>query len=280
MYPNVMCVSRHNNQKILFSEDVLSVQYRNGGVLDAVAGDAVSGFHSPRVPNRMFSAEDGEVTGGQAVGRILQQTLMSPPACFSMAEILLTANTRMAEFATIHDISLDRPDDLPAIDVAAARITSGAVEVIQLGDCFAVWQLRSGEINTTKNQAAEFERRLRPYRSMYSGGKFWVRAEQVFRQCRIDLTNKPSSQGGYATLNGQPEVAQCWYRTMLAYKDVVLLLLFTDGLVLPEHLFNSEALGQHMVFTYKQGGWNAILASIGGPDNINEGTGIALEFLS
>jgi hypothetical protein len=280
VYPTVMCVSRHNNQKILFSEDILLVQYHNGGVLDAVAGDAVSGFHSSHVPNRMFPTEDGEMTGGQAVGRILQQTLLNPPVCSSLAEILLAANAQMAEFAAIHGISRDRPDDLPAIDVAAARVTSDTVEVIQLGDCFAVWQMHSGEIFATKNQAAEFERRLHPYRTRYSGGEFWVHAEQVFRQCRLDLTNKPCSRGGYATLNGQPEVAQCWYRTILTREDIALLLLFTDGLAPPEYLFNSAALGQHMIAAYTQGGWSTVIVAKGGPDNINEGTGLALEFVS
>lgn len=278
MHPTVMCVSRHNDEKIKFPEDILSVQYRNGRVLDVVAGDAVSGFHSPRVVNRMFLTDDGEMTGGQAVGRILQQTIISPPACPSLAEILLAANARIAKFATIHGLSLNRSDDLPAIDFAAARVTLDTVEVIQLGDCCAVWQLRSGEIFATENQAAEFERRLRPLRIKYSGGEFWINAEQVFRQCRLDLTNKPRSQGGYATLNGQPDVAQCWYRTVLTRKDVALLLLFTDGLVPPEHLFNSAALGQQMVAAYTYGGWNSVVAAKGRLENINEGTGLALEF--
>lgn len=281
MYPTVVCVSQHNSQKIKFSEDVLSVQYRNGEILDVVVADGVSGFHSPRIPNRMFPVADGEITGGQAVGRVLQQTFVNPPSdSLSIEDILRATNAKIGKFAATQCIPLDRSDELPATDVAAARVTPDAVEMVQCGDCFGVRQMRSGALIATENQAYEFERRLQPYRNRYSGGDFFIKAEEKFRQCRLDLTNKPRSRGGYATLNGQPEAADCWYSDVMDRKDVALLLLFTDGLVPAEYLFNETKMGRHMINAYRKGGWNAVIDAKGGPKNINEGTGIALEFLA
>jgi len=93
-------------------EDVFILHYRKGGVIDACVADGVSGFHSPRVPNRWFRNDaGGRLTGGQVVGKILQGRFLNPPEEDSLADILLKANADMAAFASVFDgySSFQRP---------------------------------------------------------------------------------------------------------------------------------------------------------------------------
>lgn len=259
-------------------EDVFVVHRRKAGVVDACVADGVSGFHSPRVSNRRFRDGPGEeVTGGQAVGKILQRTFLDPPEQQCLAEILLEVNVQIAAFAQRHAIPLDRPDDLPAVHIAAARVGPELIDIVTTGDCFAVWVLASGQVGATPDLEREFSRRERPERErlekLYgSRESAWTHIEDSFRQWRRELTNVT-----YATLNGQPGVERLWCTETLRREQVRLLLLFTDGLVDPEDMADEMLMGRRVVDFYKQGGWPAVLHARRAPA-LGEATGVAIEF--
>ena len=259
-------------------EDVFILHYRKGGVIDACVADGVSGFHSPRVPNRWFRDDaGGRLTGGQAVGKILQGRFLNPPEEDSLADILLKANADMAAFARRHGIPLDRPDDLPAIHIAAARLREDQIDIITTGDCFAVWALRSTRVGATPNLEWEFTSREQPefqrLESLHgSREQAWTYIEASFRQWRRELTNVT-----YATLNGQQGIDKLWYRTALPSPEVEALLLFTDGFITPEDTHDEIRMGQRVLDSYRQRGWSAVLAAKR-TKKVGEATAIAIEF--
>lgn len=264
-----------------FPEDSLQVQWRTGNpgaVIDVLAGDAVSGFHSPSNPNRIFDYNGTRLTGGQVVSRILQEVFANPPDHESLGELLVIINQRIDMFLSMQGIGQDRPDDRPATDVAAARITDQTIEMIQVGDCFAAWLMNDGTICGTDNQAQTFDQMLGPIRQRLKeqGANVWDAIEPDFRRGRHLYTNKPRGEGGYSTLNGQPEASQIWDHRELPRDQVKLLLLFTDGLVRDEHIWDSPARARHLIETYQQGGWRAVVDNK--DRHINEGSGVAVEF--
>lgn len=271
----VVTLFSHSN--VATPEDVVLVQYRRGGVIDACVADGVSGFHSPRVPLRWFRESAGEeLTGGQAVGRILQRSFLHPPADHTLADTLLDANRTIAAFAARHGIPAD-PADLPAVHLAAARVGNEQIDIITTGDCFAVWQLKTGAVGATPNLEWPFTRREEPeferLESLYGSRDLaWTHIEDHFRQLRRELTNVT-----YATLNGQPGVENLWCRKTLSRGEVALLLLFTDGFVAPEDTLDELRMGKRVLGLYRDGGWPAVLAAkAAGP--AGEATAAAVDF--
>jgi hypothetical protein len=269
-----------NNNRVRHLEDDGGVFVRNGGIVDAYRQDGVSETHSADKPARLYNHYGADFTGAQRVGHIIKHTFIDSSGTVALNDILKRANHRVGQFAEDAGIPLDRPDMLPAADIAAVRVTPQIVEIIQMGgDCLAVWQMRDGTIGYTENQCLAFERYLRPWRDKYPGLRdFFIQAEQPFRDARMLFTNKPRSQGGYATLNGQPEACDHWERMILPRDEVALLLLFTDGLVMPEHLYHVDQSAKHMIESYREGGWPTILEKRGGQAATNEGVGTALVF--
>jgi hypothetical protein len=267
-----------NHASIPDPEDIMAIHQRTGGI-DAVVGDGVSEYHSKTRSARRFKFGSHQLTGGQALGQLLKRTLADPPPHSSLAELLIYTNDESRAFAERQGIPLDQPDKLSGIDVAAARVRAETVEIIQMGDCFAIWETKDGSQIATKNQGWLFQRRMDQVQIPY-GVHRWDHEgwETAYRQCRLDLTNKPPAEGGLATLNGQHGVENCWYSQTLTRADLRLLLLITDGLAPTQFLYDEAALAPAVISAWRHGDWDAIVEARGGIEKINEGTGIAITF--
>lgn len=285
MAPQPIVETLHwNSRSGQHAEDIAHVEYTQNGKILAIAGDGVSGFHSPNVPNRMFKAPSGaEISGAQLVGsRVLEA--FRCPGDLTLADVLRQANNTVASDAHQHGISIERPDDLPAMDFAAAEVDRKVTTVNHAGDCGAVWRLRSGHINGTPNQCLEFDRRVQPkfqaIKNSKGMGAAWNEIEPDFRQARLDLTNFNMARGGYATLNGQPNLPKCWTRVEFTIGDdpssIKVLILFTDGLIEGADRTNREQVARHVLDLYDRGGLSGILAAHG--YDVGEATGVAIKF--
>lgn len=263
-----------------YPEDLLILCHRNDGSVDVGVGDGVDAFHSPDVPRHLVEG----FSRAQWQCRNLLRCFNEAANGLSLDQIINNAIGSLRQWATQIGIPLDRPDDLPGIDVTVARIPRYAEEVIsliQMGDTLAFWEYQLGGVSGTPNQAKEFEMAKGPefkrIEQQYGTAEAWNKIEPTFRAARRKYTNT-KVDGAYATMNGQPGAAMVWDHRTFKMHDLSLLLCMTDGLFNEDESFEDhQALAEKMIRLYREGGWQAIFEAKGSPEH-GEGTGIAVEF--
>ena len=226
-----------------------------------VAGviDGVSGLYEPSGGPQLFNGK----SGGQAVCEIVNQIISNTQPSESLEDLLLAANEKIELHAISQGIHLNRSDILPGAAFAIAKVDQETVEIIQGADCLAVWQKSDGVINATRNQVfpyeAEWRRILTNLLGKYEGdrNKAWEQLIPVLCADRLERVNRRVS--GYALLNGQQTLSECWQKITFPRADIRFLFLFTDGLIPFEESGNAETLGKMIVSLFKQGGLKAIL---------------------
>lgn len=260
-----------------FPEDIMVVRLLPDGYLLAV-GDGVDGFHCPKLPRKLVGGE----SRAQIQGRTIQKYLLDPHFGEPLEQVLRGVVEELARNAKIWGILLSRPDELPAVDLAVARITGDSIFLHQMGgDALAFWLYRDGKVGATSIQSGEFRKRVIPEFRMHQEevgvGEAWNRIEPTFRQARIDLTNT-DAEGAYGTMNGQKGVTHRWASHVLATSELSLLLLCTDGLY--EEILEKDytrQVARKVIDLYQHGGWKAVFEARGDVSR-KEGTGIAVEF--
>lgn len=85
--------------------------------------------------------------------------------------------------------------------------------------------------------------------------KMWQEFYQPLSGLRLRDNNK-KTKTGFAILNGQPSLKNCWQKIEIPIKNLKFLLLFSDGFV----PFKKEVdLAKETVKFYEKGGLNYIL---------------------
>ncbi|MCX6760322.1 MAG: hypothetical protein NTW46_03190, partial [Candidatus Nealsonbacteria bacterium] len=217
--------------------------------------------YSPSNPQRYFLGK----TGGQMVGGIIASVLkhVEMPILSSAETILTLANEVIWQNQTDTGISIDDASKLAGATFAFAEIKEEGTRIYHGGDCYAAWQMKSGETGITHNSFWLFEAELRAkiaeLMEQTNGDrtKMWDMFYPFLCQKRRENANKP---GRCALLNGQPELVNCWDITTLSTPDIELLILFTDGLVPFSHTAIEEHLKQIVLRKYSAGGLHRILS--------------------
>ncbi len=228
------------------------------GVFDGFSAP-YSDMHPPTLFDRM--------SGGEMVREVVLRTFYSATSHSSLRELILEANRIVGETQIARGIPIDRADLLAGASFVFVRIGSESVEIIQAGDCLAVCAYTSSEIGVTKNQVYFHEiealRAIAELMDKHRGdrGKMWVDFVPVLSSLRQRDINQRSIKTGYAALNGQPALRECWQETRVSTAGLRLLLLFSDGLVsFPETAGGrNTAMAKRLVSDYKERGLGYIL---------------------
>jgi len=196
----------------------------------------VDGFSAPyhyKMEQNFFD----EMSGGEMVRQVVLETFYGAKPNSSLEDLILQVNRRIGEIQTAQRIPIDRSDLLAGASFAFVKVKVEAetIEVIQGGNCFAVWQHVSGKIGTTKNQAfyheadANLEISLLLEKHKGNRKEMWVDFYPILCKMRRRDYNNPNSETGFAVLNGQSQLAQCWQKVEIPLREIEILLLYTDG---------------------------------------------------
>ena len=249
--------------------------------------DGVSGLYLPDRGPRLF---DG-LSGGQMVVDALHSVAQRSYAKQSLEQIVIWANERVRRAQHSAGVPLDRSDLLAGASFALAKIGDEEIEIIQAGDCFALWRMYGGEYQMTSNQVFlhDMETRGIIARLMqkHAGDKqkVWEEFGTTLSRMRRERVNKKVSKS-YGLLNGQHTLKDCWQVFTLSRKDVARVMLFTDGLIYyPES--GDGALAWKVLELYQKGGLENILLQTRMQEDLQEGeihirhseaTAVAVEF--
>lgn len=268
--------------------------------------DGVSEPYSPRSPQRLIS----DLSGGELVSRLAEDW-----TGWDKADYLPVLAGKLNEHIKkcLSNVGfVHTPGKLPGATFAFAKTDTEVVEILQAGDCFALWETVAGKIHITKNQVRLHDLKmnetiLRLQREISLElfcielekttnmqherirTEMWDRFCPILEEARETNTNNPDNPKGYGLLNGQPELKRMWFRTTLPLKSVKTLLLFSDGMV-PWNLMKDKTdkeVAQIVIDTYQRGGLAKMLLwargleeQIKGVNYIDnaEATGISIEF--
>lgn len=222
--------------------------------------DGLSAPYNPREGPLLFNG----MSGGEMVRKLILETFYSTAVDSVLEETILQANQRVSEFQTARDISLNRADLLAGASFVFVKIGEKTVKIIGGGDCFAVWVFSSGAIGVTKNTVykATLENQTVVTHLMekynYDRKRIWTEWIPMLSAQRIRDINK-RTKTGYALLNGQPELVNCWQIRDIPLLGLKLLVLFSDGLVPFSEMSNEQEMAERVVSIYKKGGLGSVL---------------------
>lgn len=223
----------------------------------------IDGFSAP-YHYKMFPLLFNGGSGGEMVRRVTLETFYSAVTS-SVEDLILQANQRIAEAQMSHGISDKEADLLSGASFVFANLSDSSLEIIQGGDCLAVWGYRSGKFGATKNQAyLHVSKNLEIIADLMKkhGGdarEMWVEFSPILSGRRRQDINNPKSEAGYAVLNGQATIRDCWQKSQIPAKNIKYILLFSDGFI-PYHLTeNTKDMAEYVISLYESGGLDRML---------------------
>jgi len=183
-----------------------------------------------------------------------------------LEKIILQANYNVRELQKALRILMGRADQLAGASFVFVKIGEETIEIIQGGDCFAVWSYGSGECGATKNQAyLHVAANLQTVAALMEKNngdriKMWREFLPILSSRRKRDINNPDIESGYAVLNGQPAVARCWQRLEIPVAGLQFLLLLSDGFN-PYYAESAEEtrMAGRLIFDYGKVGLGGIL---------------------
>lgn len=209
----------------------------DGFVVNPPFFSVVDAFSPPYVPDASALPRHGnEASKGEITRQLILEKLYSAHPSSALGAIILRANERIALF---QNPSLIRTDLLAAACFVFVKIGKETIEIIQGGDCLAVWRYNSGEYGATKNQAyPHVSANLQTITALMEKNnddrtKMWQEFLPILSSRRLRDINNPDIESGYAVLNGQPAIARCWQRLEIPRNRLELMILFSNGLLKP-----------------------------------------------
>ncbi|MDD4901498.1 MAG: hypothetical protein PHS62_05395 [Patescibacteria group bacterium] len=197
--------------------------------------DGVSAAYSPSHPPLYY----GTLTGGQMAVQELCSSAVRLEPDVNLRSLLLKVNE--AIFIR-HNQAGKNPknDNVAGASFAICQINSTSITFIVAGDCFALFRIKENlRFLTGFDQPAHrlkeradrlFAKCLR--RAGNNKGRAWDLFQPLYQAGKIKYTNKRIGRGGYAELNGDPALEDCW--TVIDISASCLpryILLGTDGLI-------------------------------------------------
>jgi serine/threonine protein phosphatase PrpC len=198
------------------------------------------------------------MSGGEMVRKIILETFHSAKANSPLKKIILLANEKVGKIQKSRGISIDRSDLLAGCSFVFIKIKKRVIEIIQGGDCMAVWKYKTGEIGATKNQAYSHVKRnlkiIAKLMEKHKGNRkeMWVDFVPILSKLRKKDFNNPKIKTGFAVLNGQSTLKDCWQRLEIPIKNLEIILLFSDGLVPYAETAKEEELAGKVIAIYRK----------------------------
>jgi hypothetical protein len=237
----------------------------DGLILNPPFFGIIDGFSAPYIPREQKLFEN--LSGGEMVRKIVLEAFYSANDKEALEKIVSKANSKIGEFQIKEGIPLDRPDLLAGCSFVFAKIKKKKIEIIQGGDCLAVWKYKDGKIGATKNYAFEHVSRnlkiIADLMRKHKGDrrKMWVDFVPILTKMRQRDINNPKIETGFAVLNGQTNLNECWQKIEIPIKNLEIMLLFSDGLIpFPyEETVNENELAKKTIALYKKKGLDGLL---------------------
>ncbi|MDI6603076.1 MAG: PP2C family serine/threonine-protein phosphatase [Patescibacteria group bacterium] len=201
------------------------------------------------------------MSSGEMTRKIILETFYSAKGNDSLEEVILLANKKLVKLWQGSKITLNRSDLIGGAAFVFAKINKEKIEIIQGGDCFALWVKKSNKIEITRNQVYFHElealKIISELMKKHKGDrkKMWLDLYKPLSQLRLRDNNK-KTKTGFAILNGQPSLKECWQKIEIPIKSLKLLLLFSDGFV---PFQKEDELAKETIKFYQKGGLNYIL---------------------
>ena len=280
--------------------------------------DGVSAPYSPAYPQKMFPLKGGvELSGGEFVSRFTEYYFLSKAADrirmknSNVEEIMEKISCAAAYILNWYGVQGDAGES-PGVTFAIAEIGNNYVDVVQAGDCFALWELENGLFGITRNQVrnhdtamnSEIERiQWEVARELFGvaledaseeqhgkiRGEMWNRFCLALKEARRQDANNPESPRCYGLLNGDSRLAEVMFKKTFLRSELRIILLFSDGMV-PWEVMKDKSdveVAEQVYADYKKGGLPYMLQVARGIErrvaNVNyvdsaEATAIALDF--
>lgn len=233
---------------------------------------------------------DGKLTGGEVVSRIVEeffkeQSINQNSSDLDLRRSILEANKLVASELQDYGFSLHSPETLPGAAFAIVKISKDKVEVVQAGDCFALWAAKDIDISITPMQTRELEAEAdrdageiqrRVAQEKYNlelekvnssqmeeiRAEMWLEYFPIWRETKRRYVNNPSNPHGHGLLNGQAALKEMWFYKVLERDNLETLLLFSDGLTPPWEIMKDKSdieLARTIYASYKKGGLKGLL---------------------
>jgi hypothetical protein len=173
-----------------------------------------------------------------------------------------------------------------------AKIAEDKVEIIQGGDCYAVWKKTNGEISATPNQNfSDEEEKIKIFDNIVKKhhgnlNEAWAEYILISARLKIERANK-NSEKRTVILNGQTGGEGNWFKMIFPRKELMTLLLLTDGMIEFGESRDTEKMSKIIFDAYSDQGLSGMLSRIRGIENRRTGvtyikhaeaTALALEF--
>lgn len=250
----------------------INARARLFGVADGVS-EAYSPSNPPLMYERLYESYFHErgITSGQMVTSLFAGNGASLLPTYSAEEFLLGVNNRVLAMHCKMNRNPLKGDDVGGASFCVCKICDKLITLIFGGDCFALVKTEEGyQFFSNFDEAAfrvedEDNKAYAKYLQQAEGkkGVAWDLYWPEYRAKRIRTSNKNVGSGGFATLNGDPALKECWSVKQISLSsDPYSLLLGTDGL-LPSHKTdpkNRSALAKELGSIYSLGGLPAVLA--------------------
>lgn len=236
------------------------------------AFDGTSGVHYPGGPKK--AVYDSDLTGGQMVVRCIAQEFGVSDPSQSLVEILTKANLAVARAHQAEGLDLSQGGSLGGAVGAAVKLGSPFIEIVQFGDCIAVWEMRDGSTGMTVNQtrfheiellstvAATMERlgRENPGEPLsVIRSKMWAEFGPFLTEKRNQRINNVQA-GGYPFLCGQESFVHQVNIHKYPVSELKTLILASDGLVPFDETGKPELLARDTISRFNSGGFKEVMA--------------------
>jgi len=247
--------------KIELLYDGLEVYPEDGFLLDCpLLGvmDGISGVYYPGGRQKKPLDFNGK-TGGQMAVHTLKRCLVDFPDDTDLVTRVDLASNILRDVNKENGVSLEEPEYLASVVFVIAKIKEeGRAELIQIGDCLAVWISKDGNIGATPNQCfsrdMELREKIAKLMQKHKGNRenMWREFGPLLIESRKRHVNR-----SYGILNGQERVKN--FLNWFSLRNLQTLLLFSDGFINYPDSRNEVALARTMIEQYKKGGLEAIL---------------------
>lgn len=250
--------------------------------------DGITGVYLPNEGPQLFEGR----TGGQLASHTISYVFGDVAAKHSLEDFLRRANCILnGDVTKLYGLSLEATELLPSAAFVVASINNSTIEILQAGDCLAIWQMKDGTLGGTSNKTYNYEKELLRIiaelmeKHQRDRQKMW----EEFRPILIEKrrANINTKEGGFALLNGQPEFEEFWQKFTLPRSEIHFLVLFSDGLVPFEWTENVFGVAGEIIRLYSKGGLCSVLKATrqiaeekksSSHEDYPEATAIAIEF--
>jgi len=181
---------------------------------------AIDGFSAPysdQNPPLLFNG----LSGGEMVSNIVVSTLAWATSNSILENLVIKTNEAIKIEQTNYGIRLNDAGSLAGASAIIGKIGNDQIEIIQAGDCYAVWSFNGGPIAFTKNKIYETDLQAREQK---------------------------------AVLNGQLEATFCWQELKIPLQELELLIVFTDGFIAAEQMADEKIMARDVIDLYKARG--------------------------